>query len=402
MKARSILLALVPMAVTSATWLFGCAKNAEDKTCSEAATGALALTCGARQGDVQGFELTGAPDEKPDFKAAKRAGKAFAVIHALDGKAQNPQFQRMWRDSLDAGLIRGPVHYFYPSTKAAYAREQADAYIALVKRVGGIKRGDLPPILDLERLTEKPAPFPRTGTTPSSVRTMTESAPNTPAPVAPSTDTAAEPEYDEFAGAIAKEDVLVSAETWLKRVEAETKRKPILMTNTKVARYLGQDLSKFKDYPLWISDTGKDAKTECPEMPETWSQWSFWTYTVQGEVKGSQGSFLLSTFNGSVTDLRRIAGENVASPPGTSTPMPWMDAGLDASPDDASAPDEPVVDSGFATPEPEPATEPATGDDYSSYSNSSGKSKKSNAVNKKKADPCPKAKAAGEGEPKSE
>ena len=68
----------------------------------------------------------------------------FVFIKATrDANYVDPQFERNWKNSKKAGLIRGAYHYFNPLLSG---KLQAKHFINTVKR----QAGDLPPVLDIE------------------------------------------------------------------------------------------------------------------------------------------------------------------------------------------------------------------------------------------------------------
>ena len=72
----------------------------------------------------------------------------FVMIRSTAGKNHRDRyFTSNWRDSKETGLIRGAYHYFRPNENSL---EQAEFFIKNVK----LKPGDLPPILDIEELSD--------------------------------------------------------------------------------------------------------------------------------------------------------------------------------------------------------------------------------------------------------
>ncbi len=86
------------------------------------------------------------------------------------------------------------------------------------------------------------------------------------------------------------------AKTWLEIVEKRTKKKPILYTSPSFADERG-GLAEFKSYPLWIAHYG----VSTPRVPKAWARYTFWQYS-------SEGSLDKNLFNGSMDELRALAG----------------------------------------------------------------------------------------------
>src|SRR5260370_20196232 len=78
------------------------------------------------------------------------AGISFAFAKATEGVTfVDPQFSANWVGIKNAGIIRGPYHFFRP------ARPVDGQVENFTRTVSEIKDGDLPPVLDLE---EAPTP----------------------------------------------------------------------------------------------------------------------------------------------------------------------------------------------------------------------------------------------------
>ncbi|MDR2423206.1 MAG: glycoside hydrolase family 25 protein, partial [Prevotellaceae bacterium] len=75
----------------------------------------------------------------------------FAFIKATEGRSlTDSEFENNWREAAKTSIIRGAYHYFIPSRDAG---EQADNFIKNVK----LSKGDLPPVLDVEKIGKKSA-----------------------------------------------------------------------------------------------------------------------------------------------------------------------------------------------------------------------------------------------------
>ena len=69
----------------------------------------------------------------------------FVFIKATEGTGRtDPFFQRNWKRSKEAGMVRGAYHFFITTRDGT---EQAKNFTRAVK----LERGDLPPVLDVEK-----------------------------------------------------------------------------------------------------------------------------------------------------------------------------------------------------------------------------------------------------------
>ena len=172
----------------------------------------------------------------------------FVFIRATAGKdREDGQFDENWRGAKSRGLIRGAYHYYRPNENSL---EQAKLFIKTVK----LKKGDLPPVLDIEKL-----------------------------PKGQSLDS-----------------LKIGLRRWLNAVEAHYKVKPIIYTGEK---YYDDFLKKdFSDYLFWIANYNfYREKIE--------EDWLFWQFTEKASVSGIRGNVDVNIFNGDVQQLRFITME---------------------------------------------------------------------------------------------
>jgi lysozyme len=169
----------------------------------------------------------------------------FCFIKATQGTDYtDPQFNRNWKKSKQAGLVRGAYHYFNPTASGS---QQARYFLQVVR----FSSGDMPPVLDLEEIK---------GVSIAQLR---------------------------------REALL-----WLKVVEKATGTRPILYTNVAFYRkYLGRD---FDAYPLWVAHYYQ------PLQPSIRRGWTFWQHSDAGRVNGIEGPVDFNVFNGDSTAFRRI------------------------------------------------------------------------------------------------
>lgn len=169
----------------------------------------------------------------------------FSFIKATEGIGNtDPWFKRNWKKAGDNNMVRGAYHFFIASKDG---KMQAENFINKVE----LKRGDLPPVLDIEQLN---------GTSSTEIK---------------------------------KE-----AKEWLETVENYYKVKPIIYTNVDFYnRNLGSDFDK---YPLWIAHYYQ------PEQPRISRGWVFWQHSDEGRVNGIVSKVDFNVFNGDSAEFKNL------------------------------------------------------------------------------------------------
>ena len=141
-------------------------------------------------------------------------------------------------------IIRGAYHYYRPNENSL---EQAELFIKTVK----LKKGDLPPVLDIEKLPRKQS----------------------------------------------LENLKVGLKRWLEKVESHYNVKPIIYSGDS---YYTDFLEKeFRDYPFWIANYTQ-------ELEDIDNDWRFWQFTENAAVSGIKGNVDLNIFNGGYPELREL------------------------------------------------------------------------------------------------
>lgn len=170
---------------------------------------------------------------------------SFVFMKATEGGDHvDTTFVHNFEEARRYGFIRGAYHFFSPATDPC---KQADFYINHVQ----LSNGDLPPVLDVERLGKS---------SPELLRT--------------------------------------NVRKWLERVEAHYGVKPILYTSYKFKlKYL--DGAPFDEYPYWIAHYYVDSVRYEGE-------WHFWQHTDAGLVPGVRERVDLNVFNGSMDELLQL------------------------------------------------------------------------------------------------
>ena len=82
-----------------------------------------------------------------NYKAGKDSVRiTFAFVKATEGQTlKDRYFEHNWQETTKYNIIRGAYHYYKPNTNSAL---QAKNFIRHVK----LKKGDLPPVLDIEEV----------------------------------------------------------------------------------------------------------------------------------------------------------------------------------------------------------------------------------------------------------
>ena len=172
----------------------------------------------------------------------------FVMVRATAGKdREDGQFEENWIGAKRRKMIRGAYHYYRPNENSL---EQAQLFIKTVR----LKKGDLPPVLDIEKL-----------------------------PKGQSLDS-----------------LKVGLKRWLKAIEKHYKVKPIIYTGEK---YYDDFLKKdFSDYLFWIANYNFYRE-------KIGDDWLFWQFTEKATIAGIDGNVDVNIFNGDVEQLRFITLE---------------------------------------------------------------------------------------------
>lgn len=170
---------------------------------------------------------------------------SFAIIKATEGvRLKDPHFDRNWREIEKVPLIRGAYLYFKPSKDG---QEQADFFIRHVS----LKKGDLPPVVDIEETNRTTSP---------KIRKRLR-------------------------------DCLLA-------LQAHYGVKPMIYTNVHFYRqHLGEE---FHVYPLWA------AHYEKAKMPRIEREWTIWQHSCKGHVSGIKTEVDFNVVNGSISALQEL------------------------------------------------------------------------------------------------
>lgn len=199
-------------------------------------------------------------DDFVNWQKVRNAGFSFAFAKATEGGTfRADTFPGNWRRMQGAGVIRGAYHFFRPTVDA---EAQARNFLDYINSVESIQADDLPPVLDLEHF-------------PASVRRQWES--------------------------ISKTTRVSRVKKWIKTVEDETRRRPIIYTSFGFWNGFMSGVKDFANYPLWVAHYTQRPQ---PLIPREWANWTFWQYTDSTEIPGiptpgEDGN----RFNGSLDEL---------------------------------------------------------------------------------------------------
>lgn len=173
----------------------------------------------------------------------------FVFIRATAGNDRvDAQFAFNWDEAKKKKIIRGAYHYYRPNENSIL---QAELFIKTVK----LKKGDLPPILDIEKLPKNQS----------------------------------------------LDSLKVGLKRWLKVIDAHYKVKPIIYTGEK---YYDDFLKKeFSGYRFWIANYNffvEDIKED----------WLFWQFTEKAIVPGVSGNVDIDIYNGTPKQLDYLTLSN--------------------------------------------------------------------------------------------
>ncbi|KDN56029.1 glycoside hydrolase family 25 protein [Flavobacterium seoulense] len=173
---------------------------------------------------------------------------SFVFIRATVGNDRlDKRFKENWRNAKENKIIRGAYHYYRPNENSI---EQAELFIKTVR----LEQGDLPPVLDIERLPENQS----------------------------------------------VERLKIGLRRWLTKVEEHYQVKPIIYTGE---RYYDDFLKEeFSDYLFWIANYNFYRE----KMKE---DWLFWQFTEKASVSGIKGNVDVNIFNGDLQQLQFITKE---------------------------------------------------------------------------------------------
>ena len=170
----------------------------------------------------------------------------FAYIRATAGDNKtDKQFATNWRQAKENNMLRGAYHYYRPNENSY---DQAKNFIKVVK----LEKGDLPPVLDIERIP--------------SIQSL--------------------------------DSLKVGLRRWLTTVEKHYKVRPIIYSGE--SYYTDFLRHEFKEYIFWIANYNFFVE-------RIKDDWMFWQFTDKGTVPGIKGDVDVNIYNGTPKMLNYMA-----------------------------------------------------------------------------------------------
>lgn len=253
--------------LTGAMSAVGCSSGDAPPSDGCVGSGSEALKTCAKGATINGVDIS-AYQGNVSWSQIKASGRQFAFVRISDGlNSPDSKFAQNWPAMKTAGVVRGSYQFFRPSQDPGL---QAQMVIDKLAAAGGIKPGDLPPVLDLES-----------------------------------------------ADGLASNVVVSKAKVWLNKIETALNVKPIVYTAAFMSNVIGDN---FGAYTLWVANY----QTTCPTMPSGWTDWHFWQHTDSGSVPGVSGNVDADYFNGTLAQLQTLTLKGASTPP---PPPPSVAAG---------------------------------------------------------------------------
>ncbi len=184
------------------------------------------------------------------LKAKTRDGDTldfqFAFIKATQGVwIEDPMFIDNWKGAKTNHIIRGAYHYFVPGPDP---KKQAANFISSVS----LKKGDLPPVVDVEETKGKGRKF-----------------------------------------------IVAQLKIFIREIEREYHVKPIIYSNINfIENYLASD---FEDYYFWVAHYYRDELLVDENI-----KWLFWQHSDKAGMFGCNYYVDVNVFNGNSRQLKKI------------------------------------------------------------------------------------------------
>lgn len=169
----------------------------------------------------------------------------FVFIRATMGVASTDKlFKKNWRGAADNNIIRGAYHFYRPDENST---AQAQNFIKTVN----LKKGDLPPVLDIENM-------PRTQS---------------------------------------MDKLIEGLKNWCEIVENHYNIQPIIYSSDK---YYEDFLKEhFSSHIIWVANYNFFVQEMKPE-------WNFWQFSEKAQIPGIKGSVDVNIFNGTKDNLKSL------------------------------------------------------------------------------------------------
>lgn len=198
----------------------------------------------AYQYSIQGVDVS-RYQRQVNWKLLQKEGNVqFAFIKATEGNSyEDPYFEYNWKAARKAGILRGAYH-FYRANKSAYW--QAQHFIKTVS----LKRGDLPPVLDIEEVSQ-----------------------------------------------VDKKVLIKNVGTWLEEVEQHYGVQPIIYASLDL--YRKHLRPAFPNHVVWIARYSR-------RQPPSKLAWHFWQYSDRMTLPGIEGKVDGNVFSGNYWQLKNL------------------------------------------------------------------------------------------------
>ncbi len=168
----------------------------------------------------------------------------FVFIRATIGSDRlDKRFKANWSGAHKQNIISGAYHYYRPNENSL---EQAALFIKTVK----LRKGDLPPVLDIEKMPDNQS----------------------------------------------IDRLKIGLKRWLRKVESHYKVRPIIYSGEKYyTKFLKEE---FKEYSFWIANYNFNRQSID-------SDWLFWQFSEKSTVPGIDGNVDSNMYNGSLKQLKK-------------------------------------------------------------------------------------------------
>lgn len=211
--------------------------------------------------DIYRYDAT----EKDPFWEDLEKNYWFCFVKSSQGNSKtDPRFAEHFAGLKKRTILRGAYHF--PLLLNPDVAGEVNCFLNACKE-GGLNwtdKGVLPPVYDVEPLTEKQAEeFPKQ-----------------------------------------RKDIVARMKKWLELVEKKTGRVPIIYTSQRVWDELLGSPKGFERYSLWVANYGTMEK---PKMPSTWKAYAFWQFTDKGTIGGVKG-FDVDKLGVTLADLLAMGG----------------------------------------------------------------------------------------------
>lgn len=247
------------------SWLLGLA-------CGCSAIGAQGYITECPPTVVEGVDVS-AGQGSVNWSSVRSSGRSFAFVKATQGNYNmDVEFAANWPNTRSDDLLRSAYHFFDATIDGV---TQADYFLSMLNANGGLRPGDLPPMLDLQCPT-------------SSNQMATQ--PNC--------------EYTGDSGWAPPSVIAQRVFDWLHTVEAATGRTPIIYSYPSWFADVGFTDARLANYPLFIATITTGS---CLSVPAPWTAAAFWQYSFNGTVSGISGPVDLDRFIGSLGELQVLA-----------------------------------------------------------------------------------------------